>query len=95
MTRGKRQQSDVPRLLDGARQTPLVRCANTGQSTRNNLSALSHKLLQESDVAIRDGIDLLGAELADLLATEKLAAIAATGGPASATRTGARSRRGL
>ena len=89
--RRKRQQSDVPGLLDGAGQTALVRCAYTGESTRNNLSALGDKLLQQPDVAVGDRIDLFGAKLADLFATEKLTAIATARRPACAPWAGARS----
>ena len=37
---GKRQQGDVPGLLDGAGQTALVRGANTREPTRYDLAAL-------------------------------------------------------
>jgi hypothetical protein len=49
-------------------------CAYTGQAARNDLAALGDKTLQQANVAVRDGVDLLGAELTDLLAPEKLAA---------------------
>jgi hypothetical protein len=89
----ERQQCNVPRLLDGARQPPLVRGADTGQPPRHNLAALSHKLLQQPYVAIRNRIDLFRAELADLLAAEELATSAgSTRTTASTTRAGARSR---
>ena len=91
---GKRQQRDVPRLLDGARQTALVCGANAAQPPRNNLAALGHKLLQQPHVAVRNPVDLLGAELADLLAAEKLSPSAGTAGAsARTTRAGARSGR--
>ena len=76
MTRGKRQQRDVPRLLDRAGQAPLVRGAHARQTAGHNLAALGHKTLQQPHIAVGDRIDLLGAELAHLLATEKLAASA-------------------
>jgi hypothetical protein len=82
----KRQQSDVPRLLDGPRQTTLMRCADAGQTARHNLSALGYKSLQQTNIAIGDRIDLLGAELANFLAAEKLAASAwAAAWPAAGT----------
>jgi hypothetical protein len=81
---GKRQQGDVPGLLDGAGQTTLVRGANTSEPTGHDLAALGHKSLKQTHVAIRDCVDLLGAELADLLAAEKLAASAgSTLGPSA------------
>ena len=43
---------------------------------RNNLAALGHKPLQQPHVAVRNRVNLLGAELAHLLAAEKLAAAA-------------------
>jgi hypothetical protein len=89
---GKRQQRDVPRLLDGFRQAALVRGANAVQPSRNNLAALGHKLLQQAHVAVRNRVDLLRAELADLLAAEELAASAGpAGASARSARAGARS----
>jgi hypothetical protein len=85
VTSCKRQQSNVPSLLDGAGKAALVRGANASETPGNDLAALSDKPLQQANVAVRDGIDFLGAELADLLATEELAAAArATGGTGSA-----------
>jgi hypothetical protein len=82
--RGKRQQGDVPGLLDGASQTALVRGANAGEPPRDNLAALGNKALQQTDIAVGDRVDLLSAELADLLAAEKLSASAgSTGGPSA------------
>jgi hypothetical protein len=80
---GKRQQGDIPGLLDGAGQTALVRGANASETPGHNLAALSHKALQQADIAVGNRIDLLGAELADLLAAEELAASA--GRPATTT----------
>ena len=72
------QQRDVASLLDGAGETALVRGANTGQTPRHNLAALGDKLLQEPDVAVWNGVDLLSTELAHLLAAEKLSAASGT-----------------
>jgi hypothetical protein len=83
---GKRQQGDVPGLLDGASQATLVRGANTSEPTGHDLAAFGHKSLQQTHVAIRDCVDLLGAELADLLAAKKLAASAGSTLRASALR---------
>ena len=47
--------------------------AHTGQAARNDLATLGHEPLQQAHVAVRDGVDLLRAELADLLAPEELA----------------------
>jgi hypothetical protein len=88
---GKRQQRDVPGLLDGAGQTALVLGANAGKTPGHNLAALRHKALQQTDIAIRNGVDLLSAELANLLAAEKLAAAArATGRTAAGAGSRAR-----
>jgi len=82
----KRQQRNVPRLLDGASQTALMRSANTGQPPRHNLAALGHELPQQLYVAVRNRVDLLGAELANLLAAEEFATSAwpAAGPPCTA-----------
>jgi hypothetical protein len=57
--------------------------ADTGKPPRHNLAAFGHKSLQQPHVAVRNRIDLLGAELADLLAAEELAASSrAAAGPA-------------
>jgi hypothetical protein len=74
------QQGDVPGLLDGAGEAALVRGANAGQTPGNDLAAFGNETLQQADVTVRDGIDLLGAELADLFAAEELAASAGTAG---------------
>jgi hypothetical protein len=84
VARRKRQQGDVAGLLDGAGQTALVRRANARQTARYNLAAFGHKALQQTDIPIGDGVDLLGAELANLLAAEELAASAGTAAGAPA-----------
>ena len=84
--RGKRQQGDIPSLLDRAGQASLVRGANAGEPPGHNLAALGHETLQQANIAVRDRVDLLSAELADLLAAEKLAASTRTTGR-TATRT--------
>ena len=48
-------------------------CAHTGQAPRNDLATLGDKALQQANIAVGDGVDLLGAELANLLAPEELA----------------------
>ena len=58
-----------------------MRGAHAGQPARHNLAALGHKPLQQTNIAIRNRVDLLGAELADLLAAEELAATAGSAGP--------------
>ena len=94
MTRSKRQQGDVPCLLDRLGQAPLVRGANTRQPPGHNLAALSHKSLQQPHVAVGDCVNLFRTELANLLATEKLAtpARSAAGASAWTGTTAARSR---
>src|ERR1035437_288816 len=89
---GEGQQGDIPGLLDGAGQAALVLGADAGQTAGHNLAPLGHKALQQTDIAVWNRVNLLGAELADLLAAEELAASArATGGPSarSAARTSA------
>jgi len=81
---GERQQGDVPGLLDGASQAALVRGAHAGEPPGHDLAALGHKPLQQPDIAVRDRVDLLGTELADLLAAKELAAAAgSTGRPST------------
>ena len=77
LTRAIKQARDVAGLLDGARQPALVGGADAGKTAGDDLAALGHKLLQQADVAVVDRVDLLGAELADLLAAEELASAAA------------------
>src|SRR6266849_167971 len=84
---GKRQQRNVPRLLDGGRQTPLVRCANAGQAPRNNLAALRHELGEQPDIFVVDGFNFLHAELADFLAAKIFAPTLAATGAARTWRT--------
>ena len=89
---GERQQGDVPSLLDGTGQAALVRGTNAGEPPRHDLATLRDKPLQEPDIAVRDGVDFLGAEFTDFFAAEKLAAAAgSTGGPSAgwASATGA------
>ncbi len=74
---GEGQKRDVARLLDGHAQLALVRGADAGETARHDLAALGYEALQQTDVAIRDRVDLLRAELADLLAAEELAAAGA------------------
>jgi hypothetical protein len=88
--RGEGQQSDVAGLLDGASQTALMGGANAGETPGHDLAALGHEALQQADIAIRNRVDLLGAELADLLAAKELAATArTTGGPTTRATAGA------
>jgi hypothetical protein len=67
---GKRQQCDIPRLLDGQGQSSLVRSANSGQPPRDDLAALRHELRKQSDIFVIDGLNFLHAELANLLAAK-------------------------
>src|SRR6185312_8816904 len=79
--RGERQQGDVAGLLDGRRDATLVRRADAGQAAGHDLALLRHELAEQAHVFVIDGINLLDAELADLLAAEELASAftAATG----------------
>ena len=63
--------------------------ADAGQAARNDLAALGDEALQQADIAVADGVDLLGAELADLLAAEELASAR----PAARTARASRDRR--
>ena len=85
---GKGQQGDVPGLLDGAGEAALVGGAYAGEAAGHDLAALSHEALQQTDIAVGDGVDLLGAELSDLLAAEELTASAGTTGGTSAWTAG-------
>src|SRR5438874_2223164 len=77
--RRKRQQSNVAGLLDSRGNTPLVRRANAAQAPRDDLAPLGDELPEQADVFVIDGVNLLHAKLADLLAAEKFASsIAAT-----------------
>jgi hypothetical protein len=67
---GKRQQSNIPRLLDGQGQTSLVRRANPGQTPWDDLAALRHELGQQPDIFVIDGLNFLHAEFANLLAAK-------------------------
>jgi hypothetical protein len=80
----KGQQGDVACLLDGPRQTALVGCANAGEAAGHNLTAFGYESLQQTDIPVRDGVNLFGAELAHFLAAEKLAAAAWTAARTSA-----------
>ena len=87
MPRGEWQQGDVPGLLDGASETALVRGANASKPARNDLSALGHKALQQANIAVGYRVNLLGAELADLLAAEEFTTSPrTTAGPSGAAR---------
>src|SRR5689334_19351896 len=50
-----------------------MRRAHACQAPRHDLAALGHELRQQPHVLVIDGIDLLDAKLADLLAAEVLA----------------------
>ena len=85
----KRQQGDVARLLDGARQPPLMGGADAGEAPGHDLASLGDKLLQQAYIAIVDGVDLLDTELANLLAPKELASAAAGAAGASTRRASA------
>src|ERR1700687_6322540 len=84
----ERQQGDIARLLDGPRQTALVRRAHTGQASRSDLAAFRDELRQQTHIFVIDRFDLLDAELANLLAPEKLTpTFAGTAGASAGPRT--------
>src|SRR5271166_6330471 len=68
----ERQQRDVARLLDGGGEAALVRRANAGQPPWHDLARLGHELPEQPYVLVIHAVDLLDAELANLLAAEKL-----------------------
>jgi len=70
---GEGQQGDVARLLDGPRQTALVRRAYAGQAARSDLAALGDELRQQTHIFVIDRFDFFDAELANLLAPKELA----------------------
>ena len=80
MARRERQQGDIAGLLDGASEAALVGGTDTREPPGNDLAALGYEALQQAHIAVGDGVDLLGAELADLFAAEELAAAARTAG---------------
>jgi hypothetical protein len=86
VARCERQQGDIPGLLDGAGEAALVGGTDTRQPAGNDLAAFGYEALQQAHIAIRDGVDLLGAELADLFAAEELAATARTAGRTGCSR---------
>src|SRR5271165_7433742 len=87
---GERQQRDVARLLDGVGQAALVRRAHAGQPPRHDLARLSYKLAEQPHVLVVHRVDLLHAELANLLAAEELPSAFAR--PSGTARTSARPR---
>jgi len=64
-----------------------MRGTNTGQSPWNDLPALRHKLSEQPNILVIDGLDLLHAELANFLAPEILAAAFAPTRASRPTRT--------
>ena len=85
----KRKQGDIARLLDGERETALVAGADAGKAARHNLAPLGDETLKQADVAVADGVDLLDAEFAYLLAAE----VFASAFPSATARSAARSTR--
>jgi hypothetical protein len=86
---GKRQQGDIPGLLDGTGQAALMGGANAGEPPGHDLAALGYKPLQQPDIAVGDRVNFLGTELADLLAAEELSAGAGSAGwPAARSAAG-------
>src|ERR1700691_3461099 len=71
-----------------------MRRAYTGQAAGNDLATLRYELRQQTHILVVDTVDLLDAELANLLAAEKLpAAFARSAGTAAGTWPAARSTR--
>ena len=72
----------MTRTLNSGGQLTLMMRAGTGYTAGQNLSALRNKAAQLGDVLIVDGINLINAEAANLLASFA----ATTGYPAPAVR---------
>ena len=64
-------QRDVARLLNGVGQAALMRGAHPSQAARHDLARFGHELPQQPHVLVIDAVDLLDAELANLLAAEE------------------------
>jgi hypothetical protein len=77
LPRGKRQQSNIARPLNGRCKAALVRRADPGQPAWDNLASLCHKLPEQAHVFVIDVINFFHAEFADLFAPEKFASTAA------------------
>jgi len=85
---GERQQGYIARLLDGPRQTALMRRAHAGQASRSDLAAFRHELRQQTDIFVIDRFDLFDAKLAHFLAPEEFTAtFAGATGASASTRT--------
>src|SRR5207247_9740481 len=61
--------------------------ANTGQAARHNPATLGDKLREQPVILVIDGLNLLHAKLANLLAPEIFAATFAAPGPSRAAST--------
>jgi hypothetical protein len=85
----KRQQGDIPGLLDRSGKAPLVRSANTRQPARDDLAAFGHELGQQPNVFVVDSLNLFNAKLADLLTPEILATTFAPSTGSTGTRSAA------
>src|SRR5262249_41825070 len=80
--------------LDRVGQAALVRRTHTGQAARHDLARLSHELPKQADILIVHAVDLLDAELANLLAAEELAsAFARSARTSTGTTAGTRATR--
>src|SRR6202008_890633 len=91
--RGKRQQRDILRALDGYGKPSLMARAGAGHAARKNLAALLDERRQNLGLLVVNEIDAVDAKTANLLlATE--AALAAFGGSAGAAAATLRARTG-
>src|SRR6202008_2778433 len=91
--RGKRQQRDILRALDGYRKPALMARAGAGHAARKNLAALLDERRQNLGLLVVDEIDSVDAKTANLLLANE-AALPSLGRPAGAAAAtlGARSR---
>src|SRR5437667_9997841 len=80
----KWQQCDIAGLLNCRRQASLMWRANTGQAARHNPATLGDKLREQPVIIVIDGINLLRAKLANLLAPAIFAATFAALAPSRA-----------
>src|SRR2546421_12943730 len=61
------QQGDMPSALEGHREPPLVASTGAGHAAREDLSSLTHEAAESRHFFVIDQVDLLRAEVADLL----------------------------
>ncbi len=66
-----REQREMTRTFDRARQLSLIVCLGPGVPARHDLPGLSHIVLERSDILVVDLDDTLRRETAELFAPEE------------------------